>query len=258
MEWNYDNDDQILINKLKNLNGKGIVTDYEYGAKMKLINEKYQDSYDKFQNFLKMGILTQEEYDKSMLKIVKNPPKEQQKLEVKVSSKPTSKDGLSEEDEAKLGKLKSFLDKGILSQEEYDHSVSKIIGILPQSNQTPKEISKSETTPKNSSSNLSDEDQAKLDKLQNLLERGILSQEEYDHSVSKITGSAPPTSKNTNNASPVATEKKETPKASNVKTTEVSGLDSEKQAKLDKLNGLLEKGVLSQKEYDFSVKKLMK
>jgi uncharacterized membrane protein len=175
----------------------------------------------KLQELLAKGVLTKEEYSISVAKLTSVQKAPLVEEEPKVVAQTTE---LSDE-EAKLAKLKELLAKGVLTKEEYEHSVAKIKGTETNSSKKPEEKVVTQKT------EISEED-AKLAKLKELLARGVLNQKEYDHSVSKLKETATPVTISTSNLSP------------------------EDQAKVDKLNGLLQRGVLNQKEYDHSISKL--
>ncbi|EFC49221.1 calponin homology domain-containing protein [Naegleria gruberi] len=207
------------------------------------------------------GLLNEESYEKSKQKIMEKIKEQQAQLSARsdhssnseTSSNSSSSQQTTSEDKTQkaLANLQKLYEKGTLSEEEYKKAVEKLKA--KSAPVTTSEVKPQQTTEQSSSSSsvdtskFSPEQLKQYEKLTKMLQSGLLGEAEYQKSlnnlIDKVNKSQPSTS--SQQESPVVT-KQPNPLIEKIQDTK----------KLNNLKTLLNKGVITEEEFDKSITKL--
>jgi len=221
------------------------------------------------------GLINQESYEKSKLKIMEKVKEQQAQLSARSdrssnsdSSAASSNTGdangaQSDKTQKALANLQKLYEKGTLSEEEYKKAVEKLKSKSVPSSTTPattSTASTSTTSDEIDTSKFTADQLKKYENLKKMLNNGVLSEDAYQKSLSKIM--------ETVNKPAVSTPTKETPKETPT-TPKVEKKESpatpkssvpldkiQDQKKLSNLKTLLNKGVITEEEFEKAVQKL--
>ncbi|KAL9643143.1 hypothetical protein ABK040_001632 [Willaertia magna] len=125
-----------------------------------------EEQLKKLEGLFRKGILTKEEFETKWRLVYPT-----------VVNNDDSDEGLTKEQEEMLAKLQSLVDKGIISEEEFELKKQKILG---ENNGTKKQQQQPQEP------ELTQEQKDMLTKLKHFLDRGILTQDEYELKVQQV------------------------------------------------------------------------
>jgi hypothetical protein len=313
---------QAQISRLDQFLAKGYISQQEYENKVASIisnaqssaapvateapkptgqfTQEQQTQLDKLSTFLAKGYITQVEYNNKRREIHESAgvplPVEESTPEPAQAATPTlvqpiktpTRTNLTQEQQNQIAKLQQFLQKGIITQQEFENKKAQIEGtgsgrvspvvtpkvvqpvVTPkqvQSTQpvqpvvTPKQVVQPVTTP--SRVTLTQEQQNQIAKLQQFLQKGIITQQEFETKKAQIESKAGSNISPSNTpkqviqpVQPVTAPKQVQPVTAPKQVTTSSTpqsrvvLTQEQRAQIAKLQQFLQKGIITQQEFE--------
>ena len=190
-------------------------------------DEEIQDQLERLRSLVDMGIISEEDYKQKEEKLLKGTPTPASPAATPEESKPIVNQQATNNQVKQLEKL---YNSGIISKEDFEQKVNKILG-KPQNETTTKVESPS--SPRNTSNAKDQNVKVELAKLKKLLENGIIAQEQFEMKQSKLLGTSPSS------------------------TTTETELSSEQQEQIAKLKSFLDEGLIDQDDYQEELNKIL-
>jgi hypothetical protein len=259
--------------------------------------QEQQSQLDKLATFLQKGYITQQEYEKKRDQIhndagvpvpvqsqpVVNQPAPQvvtQPVQTVVTPKPVTQPvttpkvqaittpSLTQEQQQQITRLQQFLQKGIVTQQEFDTKKAQIEGTAKTTVQptitptqikpvtTPVQPIKPITTPQSpikplnttpTTVQLTQEQQQQITRLQQFVQKGIITQQEFEQKKAQIESNVK-VSPVTTPKSPIIPQKQISP-VSTPKSIQTN-LTQEQKNQISKLQQFAQKGIITQQEFE--------